>query len=1462
MVAGSLTPAAAVIGGTAPSTAKPLAASRAPAATKATKAPVAPAVQKQLDQKQTADLWLVFEDRADLTRASATKDWDARGEAVVAALTQTADKSQAAARKLLKSERTRYTPYWASNRILVRAATEGLTQKLAELPGVEKVSATKTWKLEPPKKGTTEKQVDSVEWGLAAINADDVWNQFGVHGEGVTVANIDTGVEFDHSALVGKYRGNQGGGTFDHNYNWFDPAEACASPSTEPCDNNGHGSHTMGTMVGDDGAGNQVGVAPGARWIAAKGCESDSCSDESLLASGQWVLAPTDLAGENPRTDLRPQVVNNSWGSANGSEEDSWYDEIIADWTASGIFGVFSNGNAGSSCDTTGSPADSPLAYGVGAFDSAGAIADFSSRGPGADDLIRPSVSAPGVNVRSSVPGNGYANFDGTSMAAPHLSGTVALLWSAAPALIGDIDGTRALLDETAVDTSDLSCGGTAGDNNVWGEGKLDALAAVAGAPRGDVGVVAGTVTDAASGSPVGGAQVHVTGPLDRSTTTGPDGTYSLTLSVGDYSVTAAAYGYDDATASATVTKDATTTRDFALDAVPAHAVSGTVTDARGQPVPGVAVQVEGTPIPPATTGADGTYSFDSVPEGSYTLTATGSGCLASLSKDVVVDGAEVVDFSLADQTDEYGYRCSVAATEWVAGDTELPLPGDDVSAAVDLPFPVVFYGERYQQAFVSSNGHLSFKAESTSLENTELPTAGEPNAAVYPFWDDLVIDADAAVYTKVTGSAPQRGFVLEWRNALLYGTQLRVDAEVVLHETGDIVLAWRNLDPEQPEELGASATVGIENAAGDDALQYSFDAPVLTDGSAVRFTLPPNGFVTGKVTDKNDGNPVANATVTVQQGDTVVREVRTGSNGVYFAQVWVGSYSLSATATNYSTGTGNVDVAAGQTVSKDFVLKTARAEVEAPPLSWVLPQGSTQQATITLTNTGSARLTWEAVETGGGSVGARAAKASKALAAKADPDARNALGRYSKAERAKARPYAVGDVLASWPATGLAPAWGVGYNGSVWISDPETKRNHEFSTSGTPSGRVWDATWAGTWNGDMAYDSGRGQMCQVNVGGDNGIYCWDPATGSVGYHLTGSPWSGISQRGLAYRPDDDSFYVGGWNEDIVYHVAGASAAEPGAVLGQCAAPGMSIAGLAWNTTAQVLWVTTSTVTNNIHQINPDTCEVISSMGFPESDEGALAGAELDASGNLWATSQLSNTAYLLETGVPQSSDVPWLSERPAHGVLAVGASTDVTVTVDTTGLAPGVYRATLLLDTNAGRQRFVEVPVQVVVSGYWKGVDVGGTAYTDGAGLPWVADQAYRSGSYGWVGTSTVMTAPDNVDIADTEDDPLYRTQRQGMDAYRFDRLPAGSYEVTLDFAELARSPRVDWRRFDVDVNDEYVLVGYDIANAVGGRRADRRSFVVDLPEGGTLQVTFHDRRAYQPSVLNAVRVVHRPDL
>jgi subtilisin family serine protease len=472
---------------------------------------VEPAVRAEVEARGRATFWVVLRDRADLEDAEGISDWAARGRHVYERLTAHAAETQSGIRSLLRKRNVPHETFWIVNAVRVTGG-RGILRELAEQGEVAKIVADRVLRIPDPQPGADEPGVQAIEWNVDRIRAPLAWSTFGVRGEQIVVASIDTGVQFNHPALVRQYRGNQGG-SFVHDYNWFDPSSVCGSPSLVPCDNNGHGTHVTGTMVGDDGdpGVNQIGVAPRARWIAAKGCESNSCSLSALLASGQWILAPTDLNGQQPRPDLRPHVVNNSWGGGGGS---TFYLDTVRAWVAAGIFPAFSNGNSGPSCQSSGSPGDYAETYSAGAFDINDAIAGFSSRGPslfGAE--LKPNLSAPGVNVRSSVPTNVYASFSGTSMASPHVAGTVALVWSAAPAIVGDVATTRTLLDDAAVDVQNAICGGTLDDNNVWGEGRLDAFAAVEAAPRGPTGTVQGTVTSAATGAAISAATVEAAGP-------------------------------------------------------------------------------------------------------------------------------------------------------------------------------------------------------------------------------------------------------------------------------------------------------------------------------------------------------------------------------------------------------------------------------------------------------------------------------------------------------------------------------------------------------------------------------------------------------------------------------------------------------------------------------------------------------------------------------------------------------------------------------------------------------------------------------------------------------------------------------------------------------------------------------------------------------------------------------------
>jgi subtilisin family serine protease len=1413
--------------------------------------------------KGVATFWALMREKADLAPAFGIDDSDARGEFVYKQLTSTADRTQADLRAFLTRRGADFEPFWIANTIKI-TGDEALLREVAARPDVAQVLADRTYEVPKPAPSEELPKVDVVEWNIDRIRADEVWSTFGDRGEGIVVANIDTGFQFNHPALVQQYRGNMGGGNFDHNYNWFDPSNVCGNPSLVPCDNNGHGTHTMGTMVGDDGdpGPNQIGVAPHARFIGAKGCESNFCSSSALLASAQWILAPTDLNGQNPRPDLRPHAVNNSWGGGGG---DPWYQASVDAWIASGIFPSFSNGNSGPGCGSSGSPGDYVQSYSAGAFDISNNIAGFSSRGASAfGGELKPNVAAPGVSVRSSVPSNSYASFSGTSMAAPHVTATVALMWSAAVAIERDIAATRTLLDDTAVDTSDLTCGGTADDNNVWGEGKLDAFAAVDQSPRGPTGTLTGTVTNESDGTPIAGALIEATGPADRSTTTNAAGQYSLTLPVGTYDVTASAFGFVTETAAGVeITDGGTTTQDFGLQPAPSHTVSGHVRDDAGQALEGATVTIVGTPIPPATTDASGFYSFASVPEGTYDVMAEAGRCNDPQTQQLVVDGDETLDFTLPQRSDDFGYFCQVTTPGYVEANTVLPLTGDDVSISVSLPFPFTFYGQTYSTAFVTTNGNLNFLAANSSFSNGSIPSTAAPNAAIYPFWDDLFVDSGvASVRSELLGSAPNRMFVIEWRNVRFFGdTTRRVDFEVILHENGRIQTEYRNI-ADDGREQGNSATIGIENETGTVAFQYSFNEAVVDDPEfAVLYRLPPSGFVEGTVTDANDGEAVAGATVAAIREGSVFRQTTTDGDGFYRMQLPLDTYTVEASRTNYVTESAEVVLdEEDEVVTQDFTLRTARGEVSPDSFTLVVPQGEQRTRTLELSNTGSADMTWEIREAGGG-----AAQASLTAGLEKNPDhdpnSRTTEGLYKVETPAGWAPDAPGDVIRSWPPTGLSLAWGVGYTGNVWLSDvPTNDRNHEFTVDGAATGRNYSTPWAGAWPGDMALDTSNGCMGQVNVGGDNGIYCWDLDSGAVVYSITGSfPWTSISQRGLAYRPDDDTYYIGGWNQGVLYHVKGNSYPDKGAVISQCNPPDGDISGLAWNPAFGIVWEATNSPTDTVYQLNPDTCAVISTLPHPSPGFHG-AGLEMDEAGNLWMIDQSPNTVYLIESGVPAFTDVPWLSEDPTSGTVAPGGTQEIAVTVDTTGLEPGVYRATIFVLTNSGRRPTLNVPVTLIVPAYYQAANAGdGPAYTDALGDTWGPDQAYSAGSWGYV-DDRARAASTRRPISGTDDDTLYQTQRIDPLEYRFDGLPSGIYQLDLRFAEISGPGRPNTRLHDVIVEGGIVLPSHDIAAEVGSHAADDHTFFVSVTDG-QLNVRLVGRRGYLPPVINAIRAIHRPD-
>jgi serine protease AprX len=445
----------------------------------------------------STDFILVLAEQADLSGAAALPTKQAKGHYVYRALRDMAARTQAPLLKQLDGLGASYHAYYVANLIAVRGDGAAVSA-LAASPLVARVEADtpEALALPPPQAGPPPGVASpaTLEWNIARINADDVWAK-GYTGQGVVIADQDTGFQWDHPALKNQYLG-WNGVSADHNFHWWDAIHSdisgdsgnpCGFSSPVPCPDQDHGTHTLGIALGDDGAGNQIGVAPGARWIGCRNMDSGVGRPTTYIECFQFFLAPWDLSGNNANPALAPDVISNSWTCP--ASELCTGDSLlltVENVRAAGITVAVAAGNAGPGCSTISSePSFFDAATGVGATDYFDDIASFSSRGPITVDgsqRLKPDLSAPGATIRSSIPSSGYGYLSGTSMATPHVAGAVALMLSARPELSGDVDTIEARLFNGAkhITTSEI-CGGLPGTsipNNSFGWGLLDAYAA------------------------------------------------------------------------------------------------------------------------------------------------------------------------------------------------------------------------------------------------------------------------------------------------------------------------------------------------------------------------------------------------------------------------------------------------------------------------------------------------------------------------------------------------------------------------------------------------------------------------------------------------------------------------------------------------------------------------------------------------------------------------------------------------------------------------------------------------------------------------------------------------------------------------------------------------------------------------------------------------------------------------
>ncbi|WP_062238238.1 S8 family peptidase [Fictibacillus sp. FJAT-27399] len=952
-------------------------------------------LQKQFDDKDLVTFLIKFKEQANSAKASkeaaqmakkqklsAYKTELNKRSAVVSELRATALETQTGVKQYLSQQEKEgnakdIRSYFIVNGMAV-TATKIVMEKVASFPEVDKVLPNEIRHIQPVQEAKgkaiptkkaakaadkaakagkeTKAETASVEWNIDRVGAPQAWNM-GIDGSGTVVANIDTGVQWDHPALKEKYRGyNASNGSVNHEFNWFDATAGRAAPY----DDNNHGTHTMGTMVGGEPNGNnQIGVAPGAKWIAVKAFTPSGGSDADLLEAGQWIIAPTDASG-NPHPEKAPDVVNNSWGGGPGI--DDWYRQMVQNWRAAEIFPEFSAGNTTltnpGGPGSVANPANYPESFATGATDINNKLASFSLRGPSPyGGIMKPEISAPGVNIRSSIPGNNYeGGWNGTSMAGPHVSAVVALLRQVNSSLtVSDIEE---ILKTTATPLTDSEY--SESPNNGYGYGLVNAFDAVSSIISG-LGKVKGAVMKEGEDS-----------EAPTYTHEAPADTYAgmglrLSITVKDnVSVSSVTLQYQD--------------REGNWQSVDAERTSGNYSEGTYSAVlPGNAVAVP-------------TVSYR------WKIADYGQNDVTTDTYSVDVHPGISTGYSTDFETQPAGWTSWGDKNTWEWG-TPTSGPGNaasgtkvyatnlegnyDNSANMALMMPPVDLGDGpaylqlkhwyeiennydYAQIFVSadqqnwvekarftnkSNGWLDAQVDLSAYANQRIYIAFNlktDGSVVKPGWylDDVKLSAAPAGTTKAGKKlqAKTAGDVkdaakkavnpekiqpvnqLEFKSTdeskkAAAPNGLPINAEVSVLETG-----------RSTKTNPANGTYSLTNAAGDYTLvaeSYGYRSQqqsvhISADGETEKnFVLEeiPKGTISGTVSNEQTGAPIKDAVVYVAE-DAAVQPVKTDENGNYSLNVYEGTYTLKVMASGYYGKDMQAVVNGNETTDKDAALK------------------------------------------------------------------------------------------------------------------------------------------------------------------------------------------------------------------------------------------------------------------------------------------------------------------------------------------------------------------------------------------------------------------------------------------------------------------------------------------------------------------------------------------------------------
>ncbi|MDR6224162.1 bacillopeptidase F [Desmospora profundinema] len=935
-------------------------------------------LQKQFSEKNTVTFLVKMKEQADTEKAAQEAAKQAKKQkltraqskqmkrsAVVSELRIIADETQHELKQYLQKKKKagkvkEFQTFYVVNALAV-TANETVMKDLAQFPEVEKILPNETRQIIglEEKKGKNQPQSASIEWNVEQIGAPQVW-AMGIDGSGTVVASIDSGVQWDHPALKEKYRGydpanpNQP----NHAFNWFDAVNGQAAPY----DDLDHGTHVTGTMVGQEPDGsNTIGVAPGAQWIAVKAFSAAGGTDVDLLAAGEWILAPKDADG-NPHPEKAPDVVNNSWGGGRGLNE--WYRPMVQNWRAAEIFPEFSAGNTTlfnpGGPGSVANPANYPESFATGATDINKRLASFSLQGPSPYDEIKPEISAPGVNIRSSVSGSGYqGGWNGTSMSGPHVSATVALLKQANASLT--VDELEEILLSTAEPLTDSTF--PESPNNGYGHGLVDAFGAVSSVVSG-LGEIRGQVVE--EGEDTEPPTYEHEAPVE---------TYNkmnlpLTVQARDnVSVTEVQleYRYEEKWKKVTATRTAGHFRDGTYQAVipgdhvtkPSLTYRWKIRDFGGNET--VSNTYDVTVKPGITVGY--TQDFESKPDGWYSFGENNSWQwgVPTSGPGQAASGENVYATNLSgNYANNANMTLMMPPVDLPEGDSFLTFQQwYNLEARYDFGHLLISTDQENWTQLLRQDGTTD-GWQQTAVDLSEY--AGQriylafnvttDSSIVRPGWyiDDIALTDEASEVTQ-TGLDKRGGKTDKSKNKHMVDPDTLLPAK---QKAGQIAAPESQASGERSQIIPAALPLGAQvsvletgrsvttnpqdgsyrllHPAGEFTVRAetygyrSADQRVLVerDGTTTaNFVLEPipRGTITGTVTNERTGEPITHATIYLRE-DAAVQPVQTDENGRYTLEAYEGSYTLHVSAPGYYSSEAVVKVDGSGQVEQEFSLK------------------------------------------------------------------------------------------------------------------------------------------------------------------------------------------------------------------------------------------------------------------------------------------------------------------------------------------------------------------------------------------------------------------------------------------------------------------------------------------------------------------------------------------------------------